>query len=92
LQSNIDNLSAQLKDPILKQLDDDYKQDYVNNKQGFFDDLKKTWRNYMSGFTYDQYKDIVAERNRQQDVDQYYNTLVENRTSKQKDNGSAFLY
>jgi hypothetical protein len=46
----------------------------------------------MSGFTYDQYKDIIAERNRQQDVDQYYNALVENRNSKQKDNGPTFLY
>ncbi|MEE3414056.1 MAG: hypothetical protein VZR53_01650 [Prevotella sp.] len=57
-----------LNDPTSKQLDDDYKQNYVINKSGVWDLMKKAWRNYMSGFTYDQYKDYVAKRNYQQDV------------------------
>jgi hypothetical protein len=92
LQGNINNLSAQLNDPISKQFDDDYKQNYVINKSGVWDLMKKTWRNYISGFTYDQYKDLIAERNYRQDVDQYYNTLVDSNNNKQKSNGSSFLY
>jgi len=55
--------------------------------------MKKTWRNFMSGFTYDQYKDLIAERNYKQDVDQYYDTLVEVRNDIQKSNTNKdFLY
>lgn len=60
-----------------RKFDDDYRQNYVINKSGMLDMLKRTYRNYVSGFTYDQYKDLIAERNYRQDVSQYYNTLVD---------------
>lgn len=85
IQSNIRNLNAQLLDPTSKKFDDDYKQSYVINKSGMWDSFKKAYRNYISGFTYDQYKDLINERNYKQDVDQYYNTLVDNdQNNKQK--------
>ena len=77
IQGSIKNLTAQLQDPMSKKFDDDYRQNYVINKSGMLDMLKRTYRNYVSGFTYDQYKDLIAERNYKQDVDQYYNTLVD---------------
>ena len=92
IQSSINNINAQLSDPLSKQFDDDYKQNYVINKSGVWDLMKKTWRNYMSGFTYDQYKDLIAERNYKQDVDQYYNTLVDDRNKSQKNSKPGFLY
>lgn len=92
IQQSINNINAQLNDQQSKQFDDYYKQDYVINKSGIWDLMKKTWRNYVSGFTYDQYKDLIAERNYKQDVDQYYNTLVDNRNQAQKGNKSGFLY
>jgi hypothetical protein len=58
-----------------------------------WDLMKKTWRNYISGFTYDQYKDLIAERNYKQDVADYYNTLVDIRNQAQKGNTNKdFLY
>ena len=93
IQRNINDIDGLLNNPLSKQLDDDYKQNYVINKSGVWDLMKKTWRNFMSGFTYDQYKDLIAERNYKQDVDQYYDTLVEVRNDIQKSNTNKdFLY
>lgn len=93
-QRSIDNLNIQLNDPLSIQLDEDYKQFYTINKSGTWDLLKKAYRNYISSeFTYDQYKDYVTKRNRQQDVNQYYNALVQSRNDAQKDTkGADFLY
>ena len=93
IQSSIDNLNAQLNDPVSRKFDNDYKQNYVMNKSSVWDNMKRTWRNFMSGFTYDQYKDLIAERNYNQDVADYYNTLVDERNNAQKSNkNSDFLF
>jgi hypothetical protein len=82
-----------LNDPVSKKFDDDYKQNYVMNKSSVWDNMKRTWRNFMSGFTYDQYKDLIAQRNYNQDIADYYNTLVDERNNAQKSNkNSDFLF
>ena len=93
LNSAINNLLAQRSDPELKKFDEDYKQLYTIDKGGFWDTVKRSYKTYISGLTYDNYKEQIAQRDRERDIANYYNTLIDDDYRKQNDTTSAgFLY
>lgn len=77
LKGQINGIEAQLADPTLKQFDENYKQLYAIDKEGFWAGLGRKYRDAISAQTYDQYKDYVAQRNKQQDIAAYNKVLAD---------------
>lgn len=93
IRNTMDQVDIKLADPESKKFDDDYKQNYVINKSSLWGLAKKAYRNWMSSMAYDQYKDYVAKRDYQEDVNQYYEMLVDQQNkSKEDKNGTDNLY
>lgn len=93
ISSSINNINAQLNDPLLKKFDEDYQQLYTIDKEGVWDTVKRAYKTAVSAMTYDQYKGIIAERDRQRDVNNYYNALTEEQYRQNRGyKGADFLY
>lgn len=77
LKGQISGIDAQLEQPELKNANDAYKQLYTIDKEGFWAGLSRKYRDAISAQTYDQYKDYVAQRNKQQDIAAYDKVLAD---------------
>jgi len=62
-------------DPTLKTLDDAYKQLYSIRKAGILQTAKNVYHGIVDQFTYDQYKDYVANKRAEERRNSYQDAL-----------------
>lgn len=78
LTNQIKGIQAQLNDPQSKQFDDLYKQLYTIDKEGFWASAGRNWRRSVNeAYGYDQYKDYIAQREKERDIADYNNILID---------------